>query len=154
MRSLCVRRTSAVLILQHRYVARTRPIGPMSVARRSGNAHQFEVARLPTRVECRRRRPVDPEIGEPALPRDRLDPPILAAMWWLGTEVRLDGRPVRSLELDERAQRRFVLARADLAPTLGIIHGYRPEELRRHGLRHRELVRLRSVEIRTGRIAR
>jgi hypothetical protein len=51
----------------------------------------LELARLPGSVERRPLRPIEAEVGEPALAGDRLDPSAFLAGWSLGAEVQDDG---------------------------------------------------------------
>src|SRR5215510_4586027 len=116
-------------------------------------AHLLEVARLPASVERGLLGSVNAEIGEPALAGDGLDPLGFFAGRRGWAEVEFDCAAARTepvdfgFDLEQRAQRRLALAGVNFGAGVWVVDSHRPEQARRHWMRHCQLVGLAAVEI-------
>src|SRR6516225_2484420 len=99
-----------------------------------GSFDLFEIARLPTAVKRRPFRPIDAEVAEPSLARDRPNPAALIAGSSLGTEEHVDRLGTSGfLPFGERAQRRATLRGLNLGASDCVVDSHRPEQVARHG---------------------
>src|SRR5215813_1413770 len=114
----------------------------------------LKIARLPTGIERRPLRTVDPEIGEPVFPWRGLDPLPLMAFRRRWTEVEFGGLARGVFEFEHRAKRGLLLIGRDLRPRARIVHGDRPEKAGRYRQGHCELVTLAAIEICVRAVAR